>query len=654
MQTRHPHPSATFNQTGLQPAPTRPDDPRTGLTPGGTTPPYCGEPRCDLNIRIDARGDVNIHHHCGAEAPACEPATPGGSDDCYPPVAPGNTCLPPVAGAKHKRSPAQKLAARAQRSRVPSALAASSLQLVRRHLAGKRAANALEQAAFTRLAGVPAAVRSTLACAIDRFDALPAEQRRLFDLTLANGIDDAIDPGRLSTALGDELVQRAGIVAFGDADATREERPGLVRVFEPGAEDFFTQVRICSVNGLRTQDFIPPIGAGSLRPEEIAKVCTTTLVNGAPQVSCEVRTADCVGGFAAGVCLRVPTIAAGDGVLLQGVNYFSVDAKVRLTPRASASAPIEIDAFVFGDLDTPVSETVDGQTRLINDCRVHDRIGCTLPASLAPAIYDVQVVVPNVTGITAFGPSIVSNPAPIEVTPPPTARFQITGEKLVCHEETSPAFLGSDEVGLRVVAVPLLADLSIGATQLTTRRFDDVDSDESRNINRIFFDQNQPIAAVALAVLGHEVDGEDAYNNMITSVTDIFVDLVKEQAAFVKSALAAAGIGAADIGKLGGTGAIVIGIAVAITLAVDLIIALWAPADLIIEDPTGYTLLELVERTGADFALPDPSSFSTEGDIDVSVTPLEKIPTQYRERREYASDDEDSRYEIVYRFNRVA
>ena len=107
-------------------------------------------------------------------------------------------------------------------------------------------------------------------------------------------------------------------------------------------------------------------------------------------------------------------------------------------------------------------------------------------------------------------------------------------------------------------------------------------------------------------------------------------------------------------GKLGTTGAIVIGIAIAIVLVVDLIIALWAPADLIIEDPTGYSLLDLAERTGADFPLPDATSFSTEGDIDVKVTPLEKIPTQYREQREYVSDDEDSRYEIVFRFNRTA
>jgi hypothetical protein len=155
-------------------------------------------------------------------------------------------------------------------------------------------------------------------------------------------------------------------------------------------------------------------------------------------------------------------------------------------------------------------------------------------------------------------------------------------------------------------------------------------------------------------VIGHEVDGEDAYANQVTAVTDVFIDLVKEQAGFLKGALAAAGIGVKDIAKLGSTGLIAAAIAIAVVLAIDLVIALWAPADLIIEDPTSYTLLDLVERTGAAFAMPPASVFRTEGDIDVKVTPLDKLPNQYRELRRYDSDDEDSRYEITYRFNRVA
>ena len=52
-------------------------------------------------------------------------------------------------------------------------------------------------------------------------------------------------------------------------------------------------------------------------------------------------------------------------------------------------------------------------------------------------------------------------------------------------------------------------------------------------------------------------------------------------------------------------------------------------------------------------------SIEARGDINIHhhcapVKPLDKLPHQYREMREYASDDEDSRYEITYRFNRIA
>ena len=57
-------------------------------------------------------------------------------------------------------------------------------------------------------------------------------------------------------------------------------------------------------------------------------------MDGQPQVVCQVQTADCPGNvIQSAVCARVPEVAAGDGVTLEGVNYFSVDAKVRLTDK---------------------------------------------------------------------------------------------------------------------------------------------------------------------------------------------------------------------------------------------------------------------------------------------------------------------------------
>ena len=242
----------------------------------------------------------------------------------------------------------------------------------------------------------------------------------------------------LGTGAG-PLAPQVIAAAFGTAEVPHEARPGRMRIFEPSPEDFFPQVRICAINGLRSDEFIPRLAAGEYSPAEIAQDCNTVLVDGQPQVLCQVRTSNCVGGEVDGVCLRVPTVAAGNGVLLEGVNFFSTDAQVQLRARAPGTATRVLDAFVVGDLDTPVAETIEGQTRLVNDCRVHDRLSFTVPADLPPGLYETQVMLPNITGIAAFGERVLSNSEVIEVLPPPAARFQISLETLLCRRETAPA-----------------------------------------------------------------------------------------------------------------------------------------------------------------------------------------------------------------------
>lgn len=609
---------------------------------------------CGFAFEINVEGDLHIHNHCASETapipPINEPVP------CCAPIGDGNTCLPPIAGRKHKASPAQKFTKLAARNRVPSVLAAGAMHLVRRFLADVSPANPLEQAAFARLAQAPQALRQTLACAVAQVDGLGEKLRgNLFDTRILGlSTDAALDPVQLNKMFGAEIVQRAGIAAFGEENV--EERPGKTRVYEPVGEDFFYQVRICSVNGLRSGDFIPMVEPGAYRPEEIAKDCVITMVNGEPKVNCQVRTGDCLGGKSTGgECLTVPSVLAGDGILLEGVNFFSVNAKVLLRARLPAVGEFELDCFVVGDQDTPVNETVNGKPRLINDCRVHDRISVTLPADLPPALYYLSVSVPNTTGLASLPPRLESNSVVIEVLPAVTARFQITAEKLHCRGETSPASFGSDEVGLRFLAITLNPDFSIGVQgEPETIRFGDVDSGDSRNIDRIMFQQTVPMAGVALLVLGHEVDGEDAYNNMVTSVTDIFFDLVKTQMKFIGGALSAAGIGAAALKALATWQIVVASIAVGVTLAIDLIIAAWAPADLIIEDPNGYSLGDLAQLTSPNFDFPPKLHFTTVGGIVVDTTPLEKLATQYKEKRNYYSEDESSAYEIFYRVNRLA
>ena len=86
-------------------------------------------------------------------------------------------------------------------------------------------------------------------------------------------------------------------------------------------------------------------------------------------------------------------------------------------------------------------------------------------------------------------------------------------------------------------------------------------------------------------------------------------------------------------------------------------VALWVPADPIIRDAFGLSLTDLATLTSANAPAPDPTTFSTEDGIVVNVNktiPPLKLPLEYHETREYVSDDQDSRYELTYRFNRVA
>ena len=151
------------------------------------------------------------------------------------------------------------------------------------------------------------------------------------------------------------------------------------------------------------------------------------------QTTCQVQTGTCPGNFlndVARTCLVVPEVSAGEAVVLEGVNFISVDAKVRLMSQPDSAIVREVDSHVFGDLDTQLKEVVDGQEVLIRDCRVHDRLTFVVPDDLPPLVFSVQIVMPNASGIPELGDPIVSNSQFIRVCAPATARFRISSETL--------------------------------------------------------------------------------------------------------------------------------------------------------------------------------------------------------------------------------
>ena len=614
---------------------------------------------CTMHIKIKSRGDVNIYN-CAAP-PATEPPCPPPPADPCPDGATG-ACVPASLGAKPKQSRRNKLDRLLANNRVPSALGASLFHMTRRYLAGKTPANALEERGFATLRALPAQLKRVLACASDSLDSLTGGERdRLFVAGLLPAIEQPVDLAQLATAFAQEVADRVGIAAFDDAACALNEHPGRVRVrpFVPGEENFDPLVRICRINGLRTASFTPPLAPGDYTPAEVQQRCRVILEGNEPRQVCDVQTTDCPGNTLGEVCQRVPEIEAGQGVVVEGVNFSSVDATVRIATRAAPQTVLrEVPAQVCGDDETPLTERIGEQDRLILDCRVHDRLTFQIPGDLAPGVYGFQVAVPNLSQFPGHGPVLLSNVEYLSIATPSTARFEIRSETLFARAETSPASFGSDEVGIRILAVPLFPDLSSGEAQLPNGgaaiRFGDVDSGETRAMDHLLFSHQQPIAGVALSIRGFEIDGEAAFEQQIESTLDAFIAILKDQLAFVLDNLKEAGAIASKLASYGLQGLIAAAIAAAVIVAIDVFVALWAPADPIIEDVIGPSTQDLVELTSVNFALPPPSEHITAQGIKVRVTPLGKIPGQYRERREYISDDEDSRYEIVFRYNRLA
>jgi hypothetical protein len=65
-------------------------------------------------------------------------------------------------------------------------------------------------------------------------------------------------------------------------------------------------------------------------------------------------------------------------------------------------------------------------------------------------------------------------------------------------------------------------------------------------------------------------------------------------------------------------------------------------------------VVALAQLTSPDFPAPGNEQYTSAQGIDVQRQALEKLPIQYRARRRYHSDDQDSNYQLTLRFNRLA
>jgi hypothetical protein len=609
---------------------------------------------CSVTINIETSGNINIYN-CSGKDNEC--GCKDGGIDYHDGSEPIGSCVPASLGAKPKQSRDQKLNRLLNKTKTSSAMAAAFLQACRRFAAGKTPGSEIEAKMFQRFSQLSPELKKVMRCTGKSYDSINEQQKTLFAKTLLQDIDTAVTAENLAEAMNAEISAHVANTAL--QLTALEERPGKARLFEipPGEEVFDSQVKIFRINGLRTSDYLPRLNVNEYLPEEFQQSCTPQIVGDHTEWNCSMQQPPCDGIQFDTACMRVLQIQSGTSVELDGVNFFNINAQIQFKIKFSSDNYRRVDAFVYGDITTPVKETINGEQKLITDSRVKDKIFFTVPADTPPGIYEFNVVVPNNSSIPSLGQELVSNVQFIEVVPPSTARFQIASENLRARRETAPQSWGSDEVGIKTIAIPFFEDLTLGEPQEHSFRFGDVDSQENRTMERVLFSHNQPIAGVVLTVTGYEIDGEEAYKKQITEWTDVFVELLKEQWAYILASGTITKELLKRLTNLGFWGYVIIGIAIAVTLAIDLFVALWAPADLIIEDTMGLSTTDLVRLTDVNIPAPvadsDKTIATSPNDIELRLMQTNKTAFEYKEERGYVCDDEDSWYNIRFRFNRL-
>lgn len=561
-------------------------------------------------------------------------------------------CVPCALGHKTKQDIKTKIDRLANNMQVPSVLDAIFFEGARRFSSGQAARTEIERNIYNILSGLSRNGRDVLSCTLNVIGSLPAsvKNRLLSPFIKAN---TSFTADNLVNFLADEVVKVTSLKFLGNPEAMQNPRPGRARVIPIVEGQFILDPLIFFINGIRTGSAIA--FTGSPTPEEVERTCT---VNQQNQQICTAQTPPCPGNSTLppnAVCLKVHQVLGGDLVVLQGLNFFTTDAKVIMASKAQPSLRRVISTIVYGDIDTPIR---DEEGHRILDTRVKDKLLFAVPEDLPDGIYTIQVEVENKNPdvLLPVPKTYISDPEYLRILPPPTTNFQILAETLKCVEETDGG--GSDEVALNFLTSIITRNPNTGAIELSSLntkefRFEGVDTGESRPINFAPVQANN-LVGVNITIKGYEVDNEEAYKEAITEFEDAYrLGLQSIWTSLASTLVSAVGTAIAVIvgATVAAASAIIAAVSAIVVAAVALFYALWAPADPIIEDGIGLSLVQLADLTNNSSALPPQTTTFTPEGLKLVVDSLEKN-VDFRQLRGYFSDDEDSLYQIILRYSR--
>lgn len=379
------------------------------------------------------------------------------------------------------------------------------------------------------------------------------------------------------------------------------------------------------------------------------------------------------------VCLTIPLVYPNQEICLRGLNFFSQGSKIRLRKIDSSTfQELTLDCSVFGDQKTP--EQRDG--RPVASYEVKDIIRFRLPEfiekgftrfNLPPGRYAIRVVVPNdinfvpVPGV--FKPSeFVSNEVWVDLQPNPDIIFGLWTDEAFCHRNTSGP--GSDEPWFQAFVARFVPNGSQSLPSFSSTEImntDDVDSNEPIAFPRaqIFRDKLAKGEVFAVALIGLEVDSEDAAREQIAAFGAAYGEYWKQFYTQLGASTAAGvlGAGVKEAISTGAVGAGVYagGIALVVVAVLGIFYALWADADPIGYDFMVFDATSLHRLTDPTLPLPNlgDNNVYFAKNTSAFTTPRSKVVNDpggtqavYSEDHDYYSREEDSHYRLVFRVDR--
>jgi hypothetical protein len=577
----------------------------------------------------------------------------------------GFTIAPPSGplDARLKQSFDDKLGAMVESADVPSTLAGAFFQLGRAYLSGREPVTQIEVEAFEKFDAAPAETLAALERTLERIDELPQEDMaRLYGADFIEaGVDHVLTYSIVSNALTKELEERATIEKYGDLERPLgEEHPGLVREGSCYGVDGFTNGPCPNVCGIKTAAMggAPAVRTAFFEP-------ALSLEDYEDRELEEDRGGNCRGNWierdGERICARVPAVAGGETIRLEGFNFHDVNAEVHLVPWTGGIElrPVVVEAHVRGAKVSPLDRArwdqldsigengqvsigglggdfgdgVDTQSGAPATCEAGDEIHFQVPADLYSGMYKVRLVMKDpVERYQEKESNNIGQEPFIQVVSPASTEYEITAERMT-NAGTFDGETRRDELGLKfyVMSEGKLETFEFeygGVARWDIRCIGEMNDDDECEHQTLF--SGSLDMPVAYSILGLEIDDDDAYENDIRNWETLYEDVSK--GVYGKVATGVGGLIGTLVGKIT-TKEIGAVVGTVIAEGIKRGIVAWAPSDVRVADRGAFTFLEVDEYTSSLAPTPSPYEYNVLEDVDVVVEPCQDIPG-YRDRRE--------------------